>query len=113
MEDGSVLYHIKRVDNFGNTATYDSYSPDDSYPFPLEKDDCLSLLQEIGRCRKVITLNIDIVSPVDNGRPQYTHIITHREKVSYKGQEYFLESNTVTITPTAFTQSLTLKRYAQ
>lgn len=71
------------------------------------------LMQEYGKLNRSIreTVSIDITPEVEDGVPSYQHIIDFDERIIYKGNEYFLVKNDITLTPTRLTQSLELVRW--
>lgn len=108
---GYKIYDIHRIDNKGNDLFYEEWQGEENMPFPLVASTCCQLVKRLGKYRKITTLQIAIVSPVSSGVPEYKHIITHDERIKYKGKEYFLDSNDLSITTKEYKQTLVLKRY--
>ena len=57
------------------------------------------------------TVTLDIVCAVVNCVAAYGHVIDFLDKISYKGNEYFLSSNNVSLTPTELRQSVSFVRW--
>lgn len=90
--------------------------PQPLYSSSLPKSDP-SLLQlfadEIRAYNRSIqeTISLNVVSPVVNGKIKDTHIIDFTDRILYRGNTYYLESNTVTLNTSSFTQALTFTRW--
>jgi len=57
------------------------------------------------------TISLSVVSPVINGQAEYKHIIDFTDKILYKGELYYLQTNNVSLNPTEFIQNLTFTRW--
>ena len=57
------------------------------------------------------TVEMNILEPVKDGIPALTHVINFGERIKYNGNEYSLESNTVTRTEREIRQSITITRW--
>lgn len=90
--------------------------PQPLYSSSLPKSDP-SLLQlfadEIRAYNRSIqeTISLNVVSPVVNGKIKDKHIIDFTDRILYRGNTYYLESNTVTLNTSSFTQALTFTRW--
>lgn len=90
--------------------------PQPLYSSSLPKSDP-SLLQlfadEIRSYNRSIqeTISLNVVSPVVNGKIKDKHIIDFTDRILYRGNTYYLESNTVTLNTSSFTQALTFTRW--
>ena len=90
--------------------------PQSLYSSSLPKSDP-SLLQlfadEIRAYNRSIqeTISLNVVSPVVNGKIKDKHIIDFTDRILYRGNTYYLESNTVTLNTSSFTQALTFTRW--
>ena len=59
-------------------------------------------------------ISVDLISKIDNGVPAINHIVDFTERILLDGNEYYLVSNSIELTPRKFIQRLTLVRwYAQ
>ena len=64
--------------------------------------------------RKIqVTVNVDLISKVENGVPDLKHIVDFTERVKLDGVEYFLVSNNFSLTPRNFIQKLQLVRWTE
>lgn len=90
--------------------------PQPLYSSSLPKSDP-SLLQlfadEIRSYNRSIqeTISLNVISPVVNGKIKDKHIIDFTDRILYRGNTYYLESNTVTLNTSSFTQALTFTRW--
>lgn len=90
--------------------------PQSLYSSSLPKSDP-SLLQlfvdEIRAYNRSIqeTISLNVISPVVNGKIKDKHIIDFTDRILYRGNTYYLESNTVTLNMSSFTQALTFTRW--
>ena len=90
--------------------------PQSLYSSSLPKSDP-SLLQlfadEIRAYNRSIqeTISLNVISPVVNGKIKDKHIIDFTDRILYRGNTYYLESNTVTLNTSSFTQALTFTRW--
>lgn len=57
------------------------------------------------------TISLNVISPVVNGKIKDKHIIDFTDRILYRGNTYYLESNTVTLNMSSFTQALTFTRW--
>ena len=82
--------------------------------FPVEGDEFLKELTRdiewLNRKRQE-EVSLDIVSKVVAGVPAIQHIIDFKERVRLDGQEYYLASNQVSLTPRSLRQKLRLVRW--
>lgn len=59
-------------------------------------------------------ISVDLIAKIDNGVPSINHIVDFTERILLDGNEYYLVSNSIELTPRKFIQRLTLVRwYAQ
>lgn len=85
---------------------------DDS--FPIRDADIKKELNNALRWlhRKVQeTVDVDLISKVNNGIPEINHIVDFTERVKLDGNEYFLVSNNISFTPRKLIQKLQLIRW--
>ena len=82
--------------------------------FPVTGDDFLRKLTHeiewLNRKRQE-EVSLDIVSPVVRGRATIRHILDFTERIRLDGNEYFLVSNQVKLTPRSLRQSIRLVRW--
>ena len=57
------------------------------------------------------TVTMEITDNISNGVPEINHILDFTERIRFNGNEYFLVSNSVQITPRSFRQSIKLTRW--
>lgn len=57
------------------------------------------------------TVSLNVISKVVNGVISDTHIIDFTDKILFHGKTYYLQSNTVTLNTSSFTQALTFTRW--
>lgn len=57
------------------------------------------------------TISLSVISKVDNGMIADKHIIDFTDRILYRGNTYYLVSNTVTLNTSSFTQALTFTRW--
>lgn len=83
-------------------------------PYPLTDEEIIEqIFNEIRYYDRKIEerVSIDLTPAVVGGVNSMTHIIDFNDLIQLDGKTYFLESNTVTQTPTSFRQSLQLVRW--
>jgi len=116
-------YTIDRV-NLGFGSHYSSYyGEDDSFvpfsslidtEFPVVGEEYLWILTKaiewLNR-KTQETVTMEITDNISNGAPEINHILDFTERISFNGNEYFLVSNSVQITPRSFRQSIKLTRW--
>ena len=94
-------------DKFKGQALFDT-------EFPVKGDDFLRKLTHeiewLNRKRQE-EVSLDIVSPVVKGQATIRHILDFKERVRLDGNEYFLVSNQVKLTPRSLRQSIRLVRW--
>ena len=94
-------------DKFNGQALFDT-------EFPVTGDDFLRKLTHeiewLNRKRQE-EVSLDIVSPVIKGRSEIRHILDFTERIRLDGNEYFLVSNQVKLTPRSLRQSIRLVRW--
>ena len=103
-------------------SDYDSDDDDEKFKgqalfdteFPVTGDDFLRKLTHeiewLNRKRQE-EVSLDIVSPVVKGRATIRHILDFTERIRLNGNEYFLVSNQVKLTPRSLRQSIRLVRW--
>lgn len=81
--------------------------------FPVDDTMAAKAIAEIRFMNQKIkeTVTIDIVPPVSYSVPAYQHIVDFTDKILYKGNLYYLLSNSVTFTPTAHRQTIRIQRW--
>lgn len=133
-------YHYLVADSFGNGAKIDFDSEQDTTLFPVYSTENVEytppsieagthtgmtvkapandplqkkLFEEICEYNAKIqeTVTVDLLCTVQNGVPEYGHIINFLDRIIMDGNVYFLAANTVKITTHEFRQSLQLIRW--
>ena len=99
-----------------------SYASDDTLPysslidteFPVVGADYLrALTREIEWLNRKTqeTVTVEIRARIQNGVPDIEHIVDFTERIRFEGYEYFLQSNTVELTPRLLRQTIKLVRW--
>ena len=99
-----------------------SYASDDTLPysslidteFPVAGADYLRVLtREIEWLNRKTqeTLTLEIRARIQNGVPDIDHIVDFTERIRFEGHEYFLQSNTVELTPRLLRQTIKMVRW--
>ena len=99
-----------------------SYASDDSLPysslidteFPVVGADYLRVLtREIEWLNRKTqeTVTVEIRARIQNGVPDIDHIVDFTERIRFEGHEYFLQSNTVELTPRLLRQTIKMVRW--
>ena len=99
-----------------------SYASDDSLPysslidteFPVVGADYLRVLtREIEWLNRKTqeTVTVEIRARIQNGVPDIDHIVDFTEHIRFEGYEYFLQSNTVELTPRLLRQTIKMVRW--
>lgn len=91
-------------------------SPINDVSFPVREAELQLELQQayIWLNRKIqVTVDLNLISKIENGVPDLKHIVDFTERVKLDGTEYFLVSNTVTFTPRSLIQKLQLVRWKE
>ena len=57
------------------------------------------------------TITVEIRARIQNGIPDIDHIIDFAERIRFEGHEYFLQSNTVELTPRLLRQTIKMVRW--
>ena len=115
-------YTIDRV-NLGFGSHYSSYYDGEGgvafsslidTEFPVKGEEYLWILTQaiewLNR-KTQETVTMEITDNVANGVPEINHILDFTERIQFNGNEYFLVSNSVQITPRSFRQSIKLTRW--
>ena len=104
---GGYEFDDEEDDKFKGQALFDT-------EFPVTGDDFLRKLTHeiewLNRKRQE-EVSIDIVSPIIKGRAEIRHILDFTERIRLDGNEYFLVSNQVKLTPRSLRQSIRLVRW--
>lgn len=82
--------------------------------FPVEGEEYLRILtDEIEWLNRKIqeTIAIEIHANVRNGVPDINHVVDFTERIMFHGNEYYLVSNTVELTPRSLKQSIKMTRW--
>ena len=98
------------------------YASDDTLPysslidteFPVVGTDYLrALTQEIEWLNRKTqeTITVEIRARIQNGVPDIDHIVDFTERIRFEGHEYFLQSNTVELTPRLLRQTIKMVRW--
>ena len=98
------------------------YASDDTLPysslidteFPVLGADYLCVLtREIGWLNRKTqeTVTLEIRARIQNGIPDIDHIVDFTERIRFEGHEYFLQSNTVELTPRLLRQTIKMVRW--
>ena len=99
-----------------------SYASDDTLPysslidteFPVVGTDYLrALTREIEWLNRKTqeTVTVEIHARIQNGVPDIDHIVDFTERIRFEGYEYFLQSNTVELTPRLLRQTIKMVRW--
>ena len=99
-----------------------SYASDDSLPysslidteFPVVGADYLRMLtREIEWLNRKTqeTVTVEIRARIRSGIPDIDHIVDFTERIRFEGHEYFLQSNTVELTPRILRQTIKMMRW--
>ena len=99
-----------------------SYASDDTLPysslidteFPVVGTDYLrALTREIEWLNRKTqeTVTVEIRARIQNGIPDIDHIVDFTERIRFEGHEYFLQSNTVELTPHLLRQTIKMVRW--
>ena len=99
-----------------------SYASDDELPysslidteFPVVGTDYLrALTREIEWLNRKTqeTVTVEIRARIQNGIPDIDHIVDFTERIRFEGHEYFLQSNTVELTPHLLRQTIKMARW--
>ena len=99
-----------------------SYASDDSLPysslidteFPVVGTDYLrALTREIEWLNRKTqeTITVEIRARIRSGVPDIDHIVDFTERIGFEGHEYFLQSNTVELTPRLLRQTIKMVRW--
>ena len=99
-----------------------SYASDDALPysslidteFPVVGTDYLrALTREIEWLNRKTqeTVTVEIRARIQNGVPDIDHIVDFTERIRFEGHEYFLQSNTVELTPRLLRQTIKMVRW--
>ena len=99
-----------------------SYASDDSLPysslidteFPVVGTDYLrALTQEIEWLNRKTqeTVTVEIRARIRSGVPDIDHVVDFTERIRFEGHEYFLQSNTVELTPRLLRQTIKMVRW--
>ena len=99
-----------------------SYASDDSLPysslidteFPVVGSEYLQTLTRAIEWlnRKTLeTVTVEIRARIQNGIPDIDHIVDFTERIRFEGHEYFLQSNTVELTPRLLRQTIKMVRW--
>ena len=98
------------------------YASDDGLPysslidteFPVVGADYLRVLtREIEWLNRKTqeTVTVEIRARIQNGIPDIDHIVDFTERIRFEGHEYFLQSNTVELTPRLLRQTIKMVRW--
>ena len=98
------------------------YASDDTLPysslidteFPVVGTDYLrALTREIEWLNRKTqeTVTVEIRARIQNGVPDIDHIVDFTERIRFEGHEYFLQSNTVELTPRLLRQTIKMVRW--
>ena len=98
------------------------YASDDTLPysslidteFPVVGADYLQTLTRAIEWlnRKTLeTVTVEIRARIQNGIPDIDHIVDFTERIRFEGHEYFLQSNTVELTPRLLRQTIKMVRW--
>ena len=99
-----------------------SYASDDELPysslidteFPVVGTDYLrALTREIEWLNRKTqeTITVEIRARIRSGAPDIDHIVDFTERIRFEGHEYFLQSNTVELTPRLLRQTIKMVRW--
>ena len=101
-----------------------SYASDDALPysslidteFPVVGTDYLrALTREIEWLNRKTqeTVTVEIRARIRSGVPDIDHIVDFTERIRFEGHEYFLQSNTVELTPRLLRQTIKMVRWCE
>ena len=57
------------------------------------------------------TVTVEILANIHNGVPDVKHIVDFTERIKFNGNEYFLVSNVVELTPRSLRQTIKMTRW--
>ena len=57
------------------------------------------------------TVTLEVYANIQNGVPDVGHIVDFTERIKFEGQEYFLQSNAVELTPRSLKQTIKMTRW--
>lgn len=91
-----------------------NWTPIGSSEFPVKGKDYLLLLTKAmwwldRKTQETVTL--DIHARIKGGVPDIRHIVDFTERIRFEGNEYFLVSNTVELTPRSLRQTIKMTRW--
>ncbi|MDY6268820.1 MAG: hypothetical protein SPL39_07595 [Selenomonadaceae bacterium] len=91
-----------------------NWTPIGSSEFPVKGEDYLLFLtKEIWWLDRKTqeTITLDVTANVRHGVPDVSHIVDFTERIRFAGNEYFLVSNTVELTPRSLRQTIEMTRW--
>lgn len=91
-----------------------AWTPIGSSEFPVKGEDYLLFLtKEIWWLDRKTqeTITLDVTANVRHGVPDVQHIVDFTERIRFAGNEYFLVSNTVELTPRSLRQTIKMTRW--
>ena len=82
--------------------------------FPVKGEEYLKELTQAilwlnRKTQEIVTL--EIYANIQNGVPDVGHIVDFTERIKFEGQEYFLQSNAVELTPRSLKQTIKMTRW--
>lgn len=82
--------------------------------FPVKEDSYLlkltAAIEWLNR-KTQETVTVEVISRVVNGVPEIDHIVDFTELILFNGNEYFLQSNAVTLSPRGMRQTIKMTRW--
>ena len=118
---GKASQYTIEQSNLGLGGTYrssedegQSWTPIGSSEFPVKGNDYLALLsREMAWLNRKTqeTITLDIQARIRNGVPDIQHVVDFTERIRFEGNEYFLVSNTVELTPRSLRQTIKMTRW--
>ncbi len=99
---------------YKNRDDEQNWTPIGSSEFPVKGEDYLLFLtKEIWWLDRKTqeTVTLDVTSNVRHGVPDVSRIVDFTERIRFEGQEYFLVSNTVELTPRSLRQTIKMTRW--
>lgn len=118
---GKASQYTIEQSNLGLGGTYrssedegQSWTPIGSSEFPVKGNDYLALLsREMAwlnrKTQEIVTL--EVLARIKGGVPDIQHVVDFTERIRFEGNEYFLVSNTVELTPRSLRQTIKMTRW--
>lgn len=113
IDQSNLSLNNKHLTASGRNTNPDASSLIDT-EFPIYEEDYLAeLTKAINWLHRKTqeTVTLEIISHIRDGVPEIQHIVDFTELIRFQGNEYFLVSNQVALTPRSFQQTITMTRW--